>query len=223
MRCTENMVILEILRLREEMSYSLREIERTSICSKTTAGKILNRCKELNLDYGVAVTLPYDELKAAVFGYPLGRPTKKIPDFNLVHEKLQSTNQNLQYQWESLLESGCTDLSYSRFCHQYREWKLRQGFGVYTPLDRKPGEKMFVDWAGKSLKCVLNEGTGELSKAYFFITAPMPIAKRFPPWGNYLGTTHMLMPSNGTEHCHRLWCPTTPKQQLSGRRCGIQN
>ncbi len=184
MRCTENMIILEVLRLREQLSYSLREIEKTSICSKTTAGKILKRCKELGLDYRQAAALSHDALQEAVFPKPLGRPSKNAPDYHAVHEKILSTKKNLQYQWEALVAAGDITLSYSRFCELYRKWKEDQGFGVHTPFERKPGEKLFIDWAGASLNCILDQSTGELIRAYFFITtlgdSSYPYCEAFP-------------------------------------------
>lgn len=170
MRCTENMIILEVLRLHEQLSYSLRAIAKTSICSKTTAGKILKRCTEIGLDYETARTLSDKELKRQVFSEPVGRPVKKVPDYQRIHDKLSSSKKNLQYLWEEHVQSGATDLSYSRFCQQYREWKYSQGIGVYTPIDRVPGENLYIDWAGDTLKCVLDGETGELQKAYFFLT-----------------------------------------------------
>ena len=164
------MKILEVLRLHEQFSYSLREIAKTTICSKTTAGKIVKRCKKIGLDYETAKTLSDKELKRAVFAEPVGRPVKKVPDYQQIHAKLQSSKKNLQYLWEEKVQSGETDLSYSRFCQQYRQWKYTQGIGVHTPIDRKPGEKLYIDWVGDTLKCVLDRETGELQKAYFFLT-----------------------------------------------------
>lgn len=170
MRCTENMLVLEVLRLYEQLSYSLREIENTSICSKTTAGKIINRCKELNLNYDVAKTLTEKKLKSLIFPETPGRQTKKLPDYSVIHQKLNTSKKNQQYLWEDAVQRGETDLSYSRFCFHYRNWKNEQGYGVYTPIDRKPGEKLYVDWAGDTLKCVFDSQKGKLLKTYFFVS-----------------------------------------------------
>lgn len=184
MRCTETMIIVEVLRLHELLSYSLREIEKTTMCSKTTAGKIVKRCKEIGLDYETARTLSDKELKKLVFVEPVGRPVKKMPDYQQVHEKRKSSKKNLQYLWEELVQSEETDLGYSRFCYYYRQWKYAQGIGVYTPIERRPGEKLFIDWMGDTLKCVLDRETGELQKAYFFITtigdSSYPYCEAFP-------------------------------------------
>jgi len=164
------MLVLEVLRLYEQLSYSLREIENTSICSKTTAGKIINRCKELNLNYDVAKTLTEKKLKSLIFPETPGRQTKKLPDYSVIHQKLNTSKKNQQYLWEDAVQRGETDLSYSRFCFHYRNWKNEQGYGVYTPIDRKPGEKLYVDWAGDTLKCVFDSQKGKLLKTYFFVS-----------------------------------------------------
>ena len=164
------MIILEVLRLYEQMYYSLREIEKTTICSKTTAGKIIKRCKELNLDYENAKTLTEKELKKLVFDERVGRPSKTLPNFSIIHQKLTTSKKNLQYLWEETVQNGQTDLGYSRFCYQYRQLKYSQGVGVYTPLERVPGQKLFVDWAGDTLNCVFDGAKGQLSKAYFFVS-----------------------------------------------------
>ena len=49
MRCSEIMMITEILRLKEMNLFNYREIADSVGCSKTTVGEILSRCKDCSL------------------------------------------------------------------------------------------------------------------------------------------------------------------------------
>ena len=207
MRCTETMRIIEVLRLHEQFNYSLRKIENTTMCSKTTAGKIIKRSEELGLDFESAKSLSEKELKRLLFDEPRGRPSKKIPDFETIHLKLVSSKKNLQYIWEECTAHGETNVSYSRFCHYYRAYKYSQGIGVYSPIERTPGEKLYIDWVGDTLNCVIDRETGELTKAYFFITtlgdSSYPYCEAFPNMNQF---------SWNAAHVNALqWYGATPK------------
>ncbi|NCB01983.1 MAG: hypothetical protein EOM67_07420 [Spirochaetia bacterium] len=96
MRCSDKMIITEVLRLHEQFNYSLRKIEDSSMCSKTTAAKIIKCCIELGLDYETAKTFSNEELKKLVFNEPVGRPSKLLPDFEKIHQKITKVTIPLQ-------------------------------------------------------------------------------------------------------------------------------
>jgi transposase len=75
-------------------------------------------------------------------------------------------------------------MSYSQFCRRYKDWKDEAGKNVVMPMNREPGRELFVDWVGDTLDCVVDESTGELLTAHFFITtlgdSSYPFVEAFP-------------------------------------------
>jgi transposase len=169
MRCTEKMRITEILRL-WQMGLTQREIADSVKCGKSTVGEIQQRCKNAGLTYDQALQMTNNELRELL--YPDSAP-KKIgaddPPWESIHKVLQSRDnrKNLRYIWDTDYAKA---MSYSQFCRRYKEWKDEAGKNVVMPINREPGRELFVDWAGDTLDCVVDESTGELLTAHFFIT-----------------------------------------------------
>jgi len=177
--------VLEILRL-TEMSYSQRKIGESVKCSKSTVGDIQRRCREIGLDYSKAAELSDKEIKSLV--YPLYSSRKVIkpdPDFESIQNALkQDSNKNLQYLWEDYRSDDPEGLSYSQFCERFRRWKNETGQNVNMHIEREPGKEMLIDWMGDTLEVVFDSITGQVSKAYFFVTtlgySGYPYAEAFP-------------------------------------------
>jgi hypothetical protein len=77
----------------------------------------------------------------------------------------------LQFAWEEYRLKDPAGLSYSQFCRLYNAWKDATGKSATMVQDHKPGDKVFIDWAGDTLHCVVDPGTGEAHEAHFFVSA----------------------------------------------------
>lgn len=183
MRCTDKMRIIELLRL-WELGLTQREIADSVRCGKSTVGDIQHRCMNVGLTYDRASRMTNNELRELLYPDSYGRRASEAEPLwreihNTVHSK--SNRKNLRYVWE---EQYADAMSYSQFCRRYREWKDESGKKVVMAVEREPGRELFVDWAGDTLDCVVDESSGEVMTAHFFVTTlgdgSYPFVEAFP-------------------------------------------
>jgi len=184
MRCSEIVDILEIMRL-SEMGLTHREIAASIKCGKTTVGEVKKRCQGAGLTYSKAKSMPGSEIKALLYPTDGARAAKAAPTWETIHKWIKSgKRRNLQFAWENYRATNPAGLGYSQFCRQYRVWKDSTGKTVTMVQDHEPGKEMFIDWAGDTLDCVVDPGTGEVLTAHFFVAALgyscYPYAEAFP-------------------------------------------
>ena len=216
MRCLPMMTITEILRLKEEIHLTCREIGEAAGCSKSTVSEILLRCKKCGLTYQDALQLSPARINELIYPDAFGRKqTKEEPDWEVYHkELLDNPRRNLQYIWQEEYRPEYPDgYSYSRFCAKYNEWKDNTGKNVVMPQEREPGKELFIDWIGDTLPCVVDNITGEKHEAHFFVTtlgdSSYPFVEAFPDetqlnWNQahidafewYGGLPRILVPDN---------------------------
>ena len=71
----------------------------------------------------------------------------------------------LRLLWEEYKAEHPDGYQYSWFCERYRAWRKR--IDVVMRQEHKPGEKLFVDWAGDTLPH--RSRTGEIRPGYLFV------------------------------------------------------
>lgn len=184
MRCEEPVKIIEILRLTER-GHSQREIAQSVKCGKSTVGEIQNRCRKCNLPYDKASQMTNDEIKMMLYPDSFGHLVKEDPDWPQIHRRLQENRRlNLQYLWEEYRDVNPSGLSYSRFCQRYNDWKNETGKNVIMAQNREPGKSIYIDWMGDKLDCVVDNTTGEIITAHFFVAtlgdSSYPYVEAFP-------------------------------------------
>ena len=185
MRCSEIVDILEIMRL-SEMGLTYREIAASTKCGRSTVGDVRKRCKDAGLGYATARELSGKDLKALL--YPaVGTSTtiKAAPNWEDVHKWLKSgKRRNLQMAWELFRISTPNGLGYSQFCRQYGAWKGATGKKATMVQDHEPGKEVYIDWVGDKLECVVDDSTGEVHSAHFFVAvlgySGYPYVEAFP-------------------------------------------
>lgn len=185
MRRCETVNILEIMRM-SEMGFSQRTIATSVNCGKSTVGEIQKRCFDAELTYDTAREMTNTELTERLYPAKAARQSgKAAPDWESIHKWIKGgKRRNLQYAWEEYRRDTPEGLGYSQFCRQYRAWKDGTGKTVSMPQEHEPGEKMFIDWAGDTLDCVTDPGTGEVLTAHFYVSvlgySCYPYAEAFP-------------------------------------------
>ena len=178
--------IIEMLRLNELGGLSHRQIAAGAGCGKTTISKVLKLCKEKGLSYGSASAMTDEEIQAVLYPpSPVSMAAEYVPDWKAVSEELaKHKNLNLQFMWEEYRADHPDGLSYSQFCRNFREYRKDSGRQVSLHNERKAGELMEVDWIGDTLPCVVNNDTGELIPAHFFVSilgySGYPFVEAFP-------------------------------------------
>jgi transposase len=110
------------------------------------------------------------ELEAALFSAdpkPPRAPARNLPDFSHIHKELQEHKHvTLQLLWEEYGATHPDGYRYSEFCHHYQQWKRQRD--VVMRQQHRPGEKLFVDWAGDKIS-VHEPDRGAVLQASLFV------------------------------------------------------
>jgi transposase len=145
--------IHEVLRLHFDNHLGQRQIARSAAVSQSTVHEYLARFAASGLSWPLPEDVGAQQLEQQLFpaaeacGQKAPTLTYPPPDWPQIERELHSHKyMTLQLVWEEYRQSNPDGYSYSRFCHHYREWKGLQDL-VLRQVHR-PGERMFVDWAG---------------------------------------------------------------------------
>ena len=166
--------LAEVLRLRFELKLSYQQIARSCSIALSSVHKYLTHAQVAGIGWPLPDGWNDDKLKAALFPpkAAIVEPAQRtLPDFAAIHEQLRSDkNVTLMLLWTEYKEAN-GDLNaygYSRFCELYQRWCSK--LDVVLRQEHKPGEKMFVDWAGATIP-VYDRHNGEVSQAPLFVAA----------------------------------------------------
>lgn len=159
--------IQEILRLKYQNQLSVREIARSCRVAASTVGDYLQRAEAASLTWPLPEGMSEAALIQQLFGSDPAPPAPEqaLPDWRYIHQELRRKGVTLQLLWEEYRQIHAQGYSYSRFCELYQAWAdaldpvLRQ---VY-----RPGEKLFVDWAGQTVP--IHHPDGTVSAAQIFV------------------------------------------------------
>lgn len=162
--------IKEVLRQRFGLGLQQEQIARSCSISQATVHRYLQRAAAAGLSWPLAEDCDDVQLNALLFparpGWPPQRTRPEI-DFAAIHRQMQThRHMTLQLVWEEYREAQPDGYSYSQFCELYRFWNRQQD--VVLRQDHRPGEKMFVDWAGDKIP-LSDRTSGETSWASVFI------------------------------------------------------
>ena len=166
--------IKEVLRLRYELKLGYQQIGRSCAIAVSTVHKYLKRAEAAGLSWPLAEG--WDEariettlLRRAESAVEETKPARTPPDFAAIHQELRSNkNVTLQLLWEEYQQANPDGYRYSRFCDLYRRWRSK--LDLVLRQEYKPGEKMFVDWAGTAIP-VYDRYTGVAWPAPLFVAA----------------------------------------------------
>jgi transposase len=206
--------IKEVLRLRFGLGLHQDQIARSCSIGQATVHRYLEKAAAAKLVWPLPDGLDEQRLDELLFP---ARPTrtesqlKPGVDFAQLHAQLQAHKHlTLQLLWEEYREASPDGYGYSRFCELYRRWSRTRD--VVLRHDHKPGEKMFVDWAGDTVP-IYDREIGEASPASIFVAvlgtstytfARAAMGQDLPNWIDchvhafefFGGTTTLLIPDN---------------------------
>ena len=160
--------IEEILHLKFEAQLSHRAIAKSCRVSPSTVGEYVNRAKAAGLSWPLPEGLTADQLEALLFPHETPQTGRVIPqpDWRQVHRELKRKGVTLSLLWVEYRQAHPEGYGYSQFCHRYKTWS-----GILKPVMRqrhKAGEKLFVDYAGQTMR-VVDPETGEMREAQVFV------------------------------------------------------
>ncbi|MBR0418349.1 MAG: hypothetical protein IJI66_04210, partial [Erysipelotrichaceae bacterium] len=141
----------EILRLLD-LGLSQRSIVMSAHVSPNRVSEMRQFCTQRNLAYSEALKLSDEEID--------GEKKKEVktfcvvrPDCPYIHEELKKkgvTLKSLHDEYvESCLETKQDYLKYTQFCNVYKEYVEDNKLTMH--IERKPGERIEVDWSGGSV------------------------------------------------------------------------
>ena len=159
----------EVLRLHFDLKLKQRQIARSANLSQSTVHEYLHRFTAAGLSWPLPEQMSEPELEAALFPTdpkPARAPARDLPDFADIHKELQEHKHvTLQLLWEEYRATHPDGYRYSQFCHRYQQWKYQRD--VVMRQEHRPGEKLFVDWAGDKISVHEPDRSGVLQASLF--------------------------------------------------------
>jgi len=160
--------IQEVLRLKWESGLSNRAIARSCSISPTTVKEYIRRAQAAGLSWPLPESLDEDQLYRLLFPKPARCSQREIPepDWQTIHTELRRRGVTRRLLWLEYREAHPDGYGYSRFCELYRLWARK--LDPPMRLSHRAGEKMFVDYAGQTVR-VIDPQTGEMLEAHIFV------------------------------------------------------
>ncbi len=166
--------ILGVIELRlNNVSYD--KVQNRYRIGRSGIALIMNRFKESGLSLDDLRQMPTSKVVDLI--YPKENLRHKdipMPDFEKIHEQMikMGKNADLSFLWLEYKKENPNGYQLSQFYKLYREF-MTDTYGdskVSMPVERVPGEKMYIDWVGDQPKLLLDTATGELKKVHIFAT-----------------------------------------------------
>lgn len=116
------------------------------------------------------------ELHRILFPESAHIPVLVMPDFAYIHKELLKNGVTLKLLWEEYVDtchgSGQPPYMYSQYCKLYQDYVDSNKLTMH--IQHKPGDKLMVDWDGKTLP-LYDRVTGKNCKVYLFV-ATLPFS-----------------------------------------------
>lgn len=168
MRLIEMVKIREILRLKS-LGIGIRATASSCNCSRNTVRDVLERTELRGLTWPIPEEMDDSRLIELIYpsaSAPMHR--KPEPNYEHVHKELQRPHVNLRLLWTEYKQKSPDGVEYVQFCRLYNSWAAKTKAVMH--IERKPGDEMFVDWAGTKME-VIDRETGEIIPAHIFVSA----------------------------------------------------
>jgi len=144
------LTLRELLRLIKLTNLSNNRISQLLDISINTVKRYRKRCLELGLTWTLIQQKKDSELQSQFNNKRELAFDKRMPDFKYIHQLMQQHHQTLMQAWDEYCRIDPDDAySYSQFTHHYRAFVKR--IDVSMRQTHLPGEKCFVDFAGKRI------------------------------------------------------------------------
>lgn len=147
-----------------------KSIAKTLSLSKNTVKAYIRKAKAMDIPIEAFLAMEDPVLEEKLWpgnpAYKDGRYEHLKEQLNYYSKELQKVGVTRQLLWEEYKTTNPHPYSYGQFC-----WHLQQYLRSGKPsmvLNHKPGEKLYVDYAGKLLSYIDRE-TGEEIKVQVFV------------------------------------------------------
>jgi transposase len=159
--------VIDVLRLRGTTTLNTRQIAKSTGVGDTTVREYLRRAKTAGLSWPLPEDLDESELEGRLYPPPLPASiARPLPDFEAIHHELRRKGVTLTLLWEEHIAANPDGYRYSQFCELYKRW--RADLDVVMRQVHRPGERLFVDYAGQTMN-IIDNATGEVHTAQIFV------------------------------------------------------
>jgi transposase len=159
--------IREVLRLKSEARLSDRQIAAVLGSARSTVQECLRRARLAGLSWPLS-DLDNEELHERLYPRAPQAPRYPTPDFAAIQRELATKGVTRMLLWQEYKAQHPDGCQYSAFCRDYEAWLGRQD--AVMRFEHVPGEKLFVDYAGKTM-AVVDRHSGEVKVAEVFVAA----------------------------------------------------
>jgi transposase len=168
-KSVEISMIKQLLRLYEQ-GHGIKTIARTLGLSKNTVKRYLHQIELKRLELSELLTQSNEALEFLLSEKECNRETKlqeleKL--FSSFTQELEKPGFTLHYLWCKYKCRYPAGYQYSQFCYHYQ--KYRESTKAVMHFEYEPGDKLFLDYAGKKLYYVQSD-SGEIIECEFFVT-----------------------------------------------------
>ncbi|HEX7115275.1 MAG TPA: IS21 family transposase [Steroidobacter sp.] len=229
--------IREILRLKAA-GLGDRRIAAAVGSSRSTVQECLSRARQVGIGWPLAAELDDRTLEERLYRREARRSSRPAPDFAHVHAELARRGVTRLLLWEEYKTAHPEGWQYSVFCEQYRRWLSTQE--LVLRQQHKPGDKLFVDYAGQTVP-VIDRYSGEERPAQIFVAvlgcsnytyAEATFSQKLPDWlGAHVraleyigGVPAAIVPDNlrsAVKRAHRYEPALNPSYQELAEHYGV--
>jgi len=163
--------IKQIFRLHQQ-GHSKKAIARICSVSKNTVRKYLTLLERLGMSHSEALQTEDLELEQLLLpgeGFKLHNDSRYAQLMNLAEgyrKELKRTGVNRWLLWSEYRQSNPGGYSYSQFCYHLQQFNKTHELSLHQ--EYLPGDKLFIDFAGKPLEWIDTDG-GEIHKVQVFV------------------------------------------------------
>lgn len=166
--------IIGVIELRQN-GVGYRTTQKRYDIGSSTVTLIMKRFQDIGLSLDDLKSMDPKKVEDAF--YPpenLRHAEKPLPDFWQIHNEMMSMKHpDLAFIWMDFYKKEHPNgYQLSQFYKLYADF-LRENFGqtsVKMPVERIPGERMYIDWVGDQPELLTDPSTGEIHKVHVFAT-----------------------------------------------------
>jgi len=158
----------EVFRLKFDCHLSNRKIAESCLIARSTVAEYLFRFQQAALSWPLPEAMDDARLERLLFPPTSLTPgsERPLPDWLDIHNELRRKGVTLALLWQEYKVQHPIGYQYSQFCYWYRQWAKK--IDPIMRQEHRAGEKMFVDYAGQTVK-VYDLYTKQMREAQIFV------------------------------------------------------
>ena len=158
--------VKKILGFHFDEGRSARAIATHCGIARRSVASVLERFAASELSWPEARDMADEALETALFPSPAQAAPQQEVDWSKVETDLSERGVTLKLLWVEWRETHPDGMSYPTWCRRFREWRPCRDATMRQ--NRRPGERLFVDYAGMTIPIMLD---GVEHKAQVFVAS----------------------------------------------------